>query len=362
MRIKESRGDRHSLGRGHEGVWSPGIFFIHAFRPRAAGLTDRLGCIQGAEQGGETVNKVLVTGSSGLVGEGVIAALEAGGVPVRRFDLFDKGPGRGDVRVARELEKAIDGVDGVVHLAAVSRVIWGEREPERCWRTNVEGLRNMLAAVAGVRRPPWMIFASSREVYGEPDRLPADEDTPARPVNIYGRSKVEGERLVSEARKEGLPATTVRLSNVFGSVADHSDRVVPAFARAAASGLPLRVDGGSNTFDFTHISDVSRGIVTLARLLDESGAGDALPPPIHFVSGRATSLDELAALAIRLADTDSRTMSAPGRDFDVAHFRGDPSRARNVLGWQPRMSLEDGLAGLIRDFRLAEKSARPGIA
>lgn len=105
---------------------------------------------------------------------------------------------------------------------------------------------------------------------------PADEETPLRPVNVYAHSKVAGEQLIAEARDRGLRACVIRLSNVYGSTQDHPDRVVPAFARAALLGQPLRIDGCDHTFDFTHISDVVHGIAALVELLVRGIA----PPPI----------------------------------------------------------------------------------
>ncbi len=293
-------------------------------------------------------HRILITGSSGLVGTALTSALRAEGADVVHLDLRAIGEARGDVCDQAQLRQLIARVDGIVHLAAVSRVIWGEREPERCWATNVGGLRNALAAAAESSRAPWLIFASSREVYGQPDRLPANEDAPLRPVNIYGRSKVEGELLVEQAQRAGVRACTIRLSNVFGSTADHVDRVVPAFARAAALGQELRVDGLDHTFDFTHIDDVTRGVVALVKLLT---AGELPPPPVHFVSGRPTTLGELAHLAMRLGQPGSMIRAAPPRDFDVARFFGAPERAKALLGWQPMVTLEDGLARLIQGFR-----------
>lgn len=195
---------------------------------------------------------------------------------------------------------------------------------------------------------PWVIFASSREVYGQPDALPVAETCPVCPVNVYGRSKVEGEKLVDAARNEGLRACTIRLSNVFGSTNDHVDRVVPAFARAAALGQTLRIDGAEHTFDFTHIDDVTRGIVALAEFL---ASGKAAPQPIHFVSGVPTTLGQLAEMAIRIAGTGATVRCAPPRDFDVAKFYGTFAKAREILDWEPRVSLEEGLKRLIQDFR-----------
>lgn len=295
-------------------------------------------------------HRILVTGSSGLIGGALVPALSERGVGVARLDLDASGAARGDVRDRERVREAIAGVDGVVHLAAVSRVIWGERDPELCRSTNVGGLRNVLELAAASPRRPWVIFASSREVYGQCEHLPATEDSPARPVNVYGRSKVEGEQLVIAARRDGARACTIRLSNVFGSTADHIDRVVPAFARAAVLGHELRVDGADQTFDFTHIDDVTRGIVALTERL---AAVDEVPPPIHFVSGTPATLGELAASAIRIAGSRSSIRLAPPRDFDVGRFVGSPARAEAILGWRPRVDLEAGLTRLIHAFRRA---------
>lgn len=299
-------------------------------------------------------HRILITGSSGLVGTALVRELTARGVDIVRLDIRAQGKAHGDVRNLDRLRHALANVGGVIHLAAVSRVIWGERDPELCWDTNVGGLRNVLELAAESSSTPWVIFASSREVYGQPDQLPAEEGCPLRPVNIYGRSKVEGERLVSEAQRAGVRACTIRLSNVFGSTADHADRVVPAFARAAALGRELRVDGVEHTFDFTHIDDVTRGIVALSELL---AVGQAVPPPIHFVSGTPTTLGGLASLAIRIGQSGSTIRQAAPRDFDVARFFGSPARAKALLGWQPHVRLEEGLTRLIHAFRDADCGA-----
>jgi nucleoside-diphosphate-sugar epimerase len=281
--------------------------------------------------------KILITGAEGLVGAALARALAERGDEVVGLDLRAAEPG--DVRKAEDVRRALAGCEGVVHLAAVSRVVWGERDPEACLSTNVGGTRTVLREA----RRAWVLFASSREVYGQPAALPATEDAPLAPVNVYGRCKVAGERLADEAER----AAVVRLSNVYGSTADHADRVLPAFARAAVAGDPLRVDGAGHTFDFTHLDDAVRGLMAVADLLR---AGER-PPPIHLVTGAPTTLGEAARLAVELAGTDAPIVEAPPRDYDVARFVGDPGRARALLGWTPRVPFREGLARLVADFR-----------
>jgi len=291
---------------------------------------------------------VLVTGGLGLIGSRLEQRARREGWQTRVLDLrAPQEVGRGDTRIARDVERALDGCTGIVHLAAVSRVISAERDPALCWATNVDGTRTVLEAAQASPNRPWVLFASSREVYGEPPSLPVSEETVLAPVNIYGRSKVAGEELVLSARDQGLCTAVVRLSNVYGSVDDHEDRVVPAFVRASIDNHDLRVDGGENMFDFTHVDDVTGGLLAAMRALE---AGSSLLP-IHFVSGHGTTLGALASLVVELARSRSKIVEAPSRSFDVPRFFGDTHRAANMLGWRSVITLRDGVARLIAEHR-----------
>lgn len=294
--------------------------------------------------------RVLITGACGLIGRALHPRLHAAGYHVRGLDPRAVDAEHcGDVRDPAAVHAALQGCHGVLHLGAISRVVWGQRDPALCHATNVDGTRNVLAAAAASPLRPWVVVASSREVYGQADSLPATEDSPHRPMNVYARSKCGAEQLAASARREGVRAAVVRFSNVYGCVRDHQDRVVPAFARAAARGQPLRVEGADRLYDLTHIDDVAPGVMALLALLESPG--EATPPPIHFVSGRGTTLGQLAALAVDLAGSQSPLTEAPSRDYDVARFVGDPTRAADLLGWRAETSLRDGLARLIADVR-----------
>jgi UDP-glucose 4-epimerase len=296
---------------------------------------------------------ILVTGSAGLVGRHLCARLAMAGSEVRPFDL--RRMASEDVRDADAVGHAVRDVTGIVHLAAVSRVLDGERDPENCRRTNLGGLKAVVAAALAAPRRPWLIFVSSREVYGNAAERPTRENSPYLPLNTYARSKVDGERLVAEAREAGLRANVCRLSTVYGSIEDHADRVLPAFCRAAASGGHIAVHGTEVELDPTHVSDVARG---LALLVEHTAARQALPP-IHFVSGRGVSILELARLAIRSGDSATRIAIQAPRSYDVKRFVGDPDRARELLGWQTEISLEMGVRDFVADFRaLAVQDSR----
>lgn len=294
---------------------------------------------------------VLVTGHCGLIGRALSGALLRQGIAVRGLDVRGKGAGKGDIRDSAALSEALVGCQGVVHLAAVSRVVDGERDPETCWAVNTEATRDLVGLAQKQASPPWLIYASSREVYGDVEVLPVSEDAPLRPVNIYGRSKAAAEDVVQAS---SLATAITRFSNVYGDTDDHADRVVPAFCRQAVAGQQLRIDGSHNTFDFTHVSDTVLGLEALIALLMR---GDAeAQTTLHFVTGQATTLGELATQVVRIAGSASPCVEAPSRNFDVSRFYGNPDKAERLLGWRAQVSLPDGLARLINDFRSLEGS------
>lgn len=297
---------------------------------------------------------VLITGSEGLIGTALRQAFRHRGTECRQLDLaaIDDGAA-GNVLNSQLVSKRIAGCGGIVHLAAVSRVMHGEMNPELCWRTNVAGTETVLKAAIAARPSPWVIFASSREVYGEPREFPVREDSPLEPINVYARSKAHCENLVNRAREHGLRAAIVRLSNVYGSITDYPDRVTPAFCRAAVEGGTLHVEGGTHTFDFTHLSDTVRGIVSLADLTSSE-----LPPSaLHLVTGVPTKLAQLAHIAVSQCDSSARIVSKPPRNYDVRRFWGDPNRAKKVLGWTAQITLEEGIRDLVAQFRNARALA-----
>jgi nucleoside-diphosphate-sugar epimerase len=288
---------------------------------------------------------ILVTGAAGLVGRHVVERLTERGLRVRSFDIRHRSSE--DVRDPQAVAATVHGVTGILHLAAVSRVVHGERDPENCRATNLGGLKAVIEAALVERARPWLVFVSSREVYGDAAQIPASEDAPFCPLNVYARTKVMGEQMVGAARDAGLTANICRLSTVYGSTDDHADRVLPAFCAAAAQGGNISVHGNDVVLDPVHIDDVSEG---LARLVERSAAGELLPP-IHFVSGRGMSILELARMAVATGDPATRIALDAPRSYDVKRFVGDPLRARALLGWSAKIPIEEGIRRFVADFR-----------
>jgi nucleoside-diphosphate-sugar epimerase len=294
--------------------------------------------------------RILVTGSCGLIGRAVIERIKAATYAASvRFDICERDPAaRGDLCDGDAVERALAGVTGVIHLGGVSRVVWGEHSPLNCWQTNVEATQTILKLALRLPQQPWFIYASSREVYGQQVEVPVSEAAFLNPMNVYARSKYAAEQLVWQARDGGLRAAVIRFSSVYGDVDDHSDRVVPAFASAAAFGGTMRLDGPDCTFDFTHVADVASGVIDVASLLS---AGDRNLPPLHFVSGIGTTLRELSEIARDAAASPRIIVKvAPPRKFDITRFWGDPSRAAAILGWRSSIPVREGVNKLVAAY------------
>lgn len=291
-----------------------------------------------------------MTGSEGLVGRRLVAALAARGDVAVPFDIRRAGSaGVEDICDPDALAAALADADGVIHLAAISRVAWGEERPDICERVNVAGTATLLAAMASSQRKPWLVFASSREVYGDAPLLPVDEDAAVAPINAYGKSKAEGERLVTLARaQDGLRSAIVRLSSVYGTTDDHHDRVIPALLWRALQGETLRLTGADNRFDFVHVDDSVDGLLRAADLL---AGGASTLPTVHLATGVGTSLGMLAEQAIATTGSASTIEFMPPRPFDVGGFVGSVDRARETLRWAAATALADGMAALAADMR-----------
>ena len=297
---------------------------------------------------------LLITGHEGLVGRHLWPQLEALGYQLKGIDLAATDTEfLGDIIDQTAIEKAVEHCDGIIHLAAVSRVVWAQKNPDLCWQTNAVASKNLLNIANKSDKNPWVLVASSREVYGEPEHLPVTENSPLAPINIYGRAKLAMEEATLNLRTSGTSTAIVRLANVYGCTQDHTDRVLPAFCRSAVLGETLRVDGNEHTFDFTHISDTIDGLLRVIALL-EQGASDL--SPIHLLPGIATTLGEAAIMAVRAAQSSSSIAQAPSRTYDVARFIGDPSLAKNLLGWQAKISPDNGIQALVKAFQKQHQS------
>lgn len=295
--------------------------------------------------------KVLITGGSGFIGSHLAETLIEEDFRVTQFDIkynenvknSDCEKIKGDICHYKAISKAVQDKDIIVHLAAVSRVEWGQRDPARCLKVNAFGTFNLLEALRRNNPESVMIFGSSREVYGEPRTLPVREDHPKDPISVYGASKLSAENFATVYhRAYGLSYVILRFSNVYGSKRDLPERVVPKFMKQSLENKTLTVYGGQQLLDFTFIDDVIEGIVnTIKKLISRNET--ILNNDFNFATGKGTSIIELAKLIKEICNSNSEIEIKEKRCFDVSKFVGDYQKAKGYLGYDYKHSLRDGL-------------------
>jgi nucleoside-diphosphate-sugar epimerase len=277
---------------------------------------------------------ITVTGGAGFIGHHLVPVLAGLGHEVtvidnlRRGSFERDGPAdarliRGDIRDREDCRRALDGADAVVHLAAQAAVMTSESDPAYTIDTNFGGTWNVATAARdlGVGH---IVFASSREVYGNPESLPVAEEAPSVPRNLYGATKASGEAVLSTLRCTGTGVTVLRFSNVIGS--GDTDRVVPRWLAAASAGEPLILFGGDQIMDFV---PVETAVASIVAALDAGPRAH----PINIGSGRQTMLRELAGRVLNIhPGTDSKIEVLPARAAEVSRFQADTSRMERELG------------------------------
>ena len=306
--------------------------------------------------------RILVTGGAGFIGSHVVDAYLAAGHEVAILDNFSTGQvgnvnpaaavHRVDLRDQPEVEKTVVAFrpDLVNHHAAQSEVPKSVADPAFDAQVNIVGALNLLKACAdhGVRK---VIFSSTGgALYGEPDVVPTDEDHPVRPLSPYGTSKFSFEQYLGTFRRTfGLDYTVLRYANVYGPRQDfyaEEGRVIAIFASRMLEGKPVTIDGtGEQSRDMIHVGDVATA--NLAAL--ESGSAGTF----HISTGIPVSINDLFRKLALLTDYRLEPAYGPARKGDVYRIALDNGRARAHLGWEPRVSLEEGLSVTVEYFRQA---------
>jgi UDP-glucose 4-epimerase len=313
--------------------------------------------------------KVVVTGGAGFIGSHVARELVRRGARVTVVDNLSTGrlPNLADVAGEVEtiqastleplrLARAFRGAETVFHLAAVLGVKRTWEEPVRVIHENVVGTENVLraAADAGARR---VVLASSSEVYGDGAPPYAEERTPAAPRTGYAAAKLVEEKLAEGFHSEtGLRTACLRYFNVYGAGQESSAYgfVTAIFCDRVRKGLPPVVFGdGTQTRDFTYVEDTVEGTLLAA---EKAADHDVL----NLGTGRETSVLDLARAVLAASGRrDLRPEFAPKRADEVTRRVADASRATRVLGWAPRVGLEDGLRRTLAAFTPVARPAAP---
>jgi len=317
--------------------------------------------------------RVLVTGGAGFIGSHMVDRLLADGHEVVVIDNLATGlrenvPATarfvlGDVSKLEDVERAFaGGLDAVFHIAGQVSLIRSYTNPTIDLRTNVMGTLNVLTTCAA-HRVPRLIYASSMTVYGSDVPLPTPEDSPCEPVSFYGITKYAGERYVHvmAARRDldfPFKITAFRMYNVYGTrqaLDNPYQGVLGIFLGNLLRKEPITIFGdGEQSRDFIYIRDIVDAWVGALENPESYGKS------INLGSGKRLSINYVADAvlsAFQRTRRDHPVNYAPGRSGEQRHVEADVTRAGQVLGWQPRVSFEAGLAETLQWSVASTKAA-----
>ena len=312
------------------------------------------------------MSRYLVTGGAGFIGSHLVDRLVEAGETVRVVDDLSTGHRQNliqhDVGALEFIEadlaqpgvasRAVEGIDYVLHIAAIPSVPRSVKDPVTSHRANVDATLLLLEAarVAEVKR---FVFASSSSVYGDSPTLPKHEKMPTNPLSPYALQKLIGEEYGQLFNSlYGLDTVALRFFNVFGPRQDPSSPysgVISLFTAALSEGRQPTIHGdGRQTRDFTYVSDVASGVIDASTAAGVSGMVMNLAP------GGQVSLNSLFEVLRDLIGVDLEPLYGPPRKGDVRDSQADNTLARQLLGFDPQVTVEEGLRRTVEWYRTTQ--------
>ena len=309
--------------------------------------------------------RYLITGGAGFIGANLAHTLVARGETVRILDDFSTGRPenlrgiedrieilRGDIRDPGMMSRAVDGVEVILHQAALNSNPRSIQEPVQTNDVNVGGTLTLLQAAraAGTRR---VVYASSSSVYGEVAGLPKTEDMPTAPKAPYGVSKLAAElycRVFTQVY--GIETVSLRYFNVYGP-RQHPDSeyaaVIPRFLRRMLAGKrPVIFGDGEQSRDFTPVDNVVAANLLAAH--SREGIGEVM----NIAGGTSSTLNQLVAWLNEVLGTDLTPLYEPPRPADIRHSYASIRKAETLLGYRPHLGVQEGLRRTVEWFRVHE--------
>jgi len=309
----------------------------------------------------------LVTGGAGFIGSHLAEELVRRGERVRVVDNLVTGKRQnlahiagvefieGDLAEEDVARRAVDGIDYVLHQAAIPSVPRSVKDPITSNRANIDASLNLLVAArdAGVRR---VVYAGSSSAYGNTPTLPKVESMPTAPLSPYALQKLVAEQYCQMfTRLYGLGTVTIRYFNVFGPRQDPSSPysgVISLFISAMCERRRPTIYGdGEHTRDFTYVANVVDGVLRACTAPEASGE------VINVATSGRVSLNQLFAAVRDLVGADVEPIYAEPRAGDVRDSQADIDKARRLLGYEPIVSFEEGLERTVAWYRSTQMTA-----
>jgi nucleoside-diphosphate-sugar epimerase len=309
------------------------------------------------------VPKYLVTGAAGFIGRSIAAALLGRGDSVRGVDNFSTGKRQnlnglekmdllgGDLADPAVCAQACDGVEVIFHEAALPSVPRSVADPVSTNVACIDATLNLLVAAraAGVRR---VIYAASSAAYGDTPTLPKHEGMLPAPITPYAVAKLAGEHyLACFTRVYGLETVSLRYFNVFGPYQDptsHYSGVLAIFCRKMLAGEQPTIYGdGEQSRDFTYIDNVVAGNLLAAEAPAERITGKMM----NLATGKKITLNQTFDVLKGLTGYDGKPAYEAPRAGDIKESLADISRARNLLGYEPKVDFSEGLRRTVEWYK-----------
>ena len=302
--------------------------------------------------------QVLITGAGGFIGSHLTEALLKAGAKVRVFIRYNSRDGRGnledlesgmleeieiiagDLRDADVIERSVKGCDAVFHLGALVGIPYSYKNPREVVETNIMGTFNVLTAARdhGVER---IVHTSTSEVYGSALYVPIDESHPLQGQSPYSASKIGADKLAESFYASfDLPVVTVRPFNCYGP-RQSARAVIPTLITQALACREIRLGNTDTLRDFTFVTDTAEGFIKAAQ--SQEGFGKV----INIGSGREISIGQLAQIIITTLQSTAEIVVDEARirpsRSEVNRLLADNRLAKDTIGWEPRVSLEEGI-------------------
>jgi len=296
--------------------------------------------------------RVLITGSRGFIGSNLIRAFRKDGVDVREMDLLGHDTTRGDVNSERDCRRFCEGVDAIVHGAAIHHATQVRARPDEVMRVNVGGTDNLLSAAdaAGVRR---FVYLSTAKIYGDPARLPSKESDPADPLDAYATTKLAAEKHCLEWQSaSGAELAILRPFSVYGVGQDLDTGYIGMLLMALQNGVEPEFPGDAGFVrDFVYIDDLVQ--LTRASVFKPLVGHTTL----NVASGRTCTLGALGEAMSSLLGRPVKPRYRQPPEGTITRAAGDISAAAERFGYRPQVELRDGLKRAV-DWAL---DGRPGL-